>query len=248
MSSFKVGLGATGLDYTLDARPPATGTKVEFLGDPGYRITRNDGQTVGFNDSHIVSSAGDAYHTQWRVTSGGIQNDVVLTKVGTAAPGAFALTYHVIGAWTQVNTGNPGDLRTNEFFLFGNKTVTLPSGSATYKLDKGIGLTGHDRTFTAYNFQPNSTGTLTANFGAGSVATTLHLIGKDEITSATKDFGTFNGTATITSGADFAGTWGGTTGRWYGSFFGPNAEEVGYTTYLETPTMEAVGTVSGVKQ
>ena len=247
MSSFKVALGAAGLNYELAARPPATGTKVEFLGDAGYRLTRNDGQTVSFNDSNIVSSSGDAYHTQWRVTSGGIQNDVVLTKISTAAPGAFALTYHVIGTWVQVNTTNPADMRTQEFFIFGNKTQTLPSGSATYKLDQGIGLTGHDRTFTAYNFQPNSTGTLEAAFGSGSITTTLHLIGKDEVTSATKDFGNFTGTGSITSGADFGGTFA-AGGQFFGSFFGPNAEEVGYTMFLDTSAMEAVGTVSGVKQ
>ncbi len=247
MSSFKVALGATGLNYELDARPPATGTKVEFLGDPGYRITRNDGQVVSFDDTNVVSDAGDAYHTHYRVASGGIQNDVVLTKIGTAAPGAFSLTYHVIGTWVQVSTTNPADFRTNEFFIFGNKTQSLPSGSATYKLDKGIGLTGHDRTFTGYDFQPNSTGTLNVNFGPGSIATTLHLIGTDHVTSTDKAFGDFTGSGSITSGADFQGTFA-AGGEFYGAFFGPAAEEVGYTMFLDTSAMEAVGTVSGIKQ
>ena len=246
MSSFRPALNGTfsGLNFTPMARPPETGTRVEYDGAGGYTLTRNDGQTVSFDDDDIVDDRVSA--TQYRVTVNGIQNDIALSKIDSAEQGYLTLTYHVVGAWTQVNTVNPGDVRTNEFIIFGNKTQSLPTGSATYNLDRGIGLTGTDRTFTAFNFLPNSTGSLSVDFGAGSLSTILNLIGTDETNQSTKNFGTFNGTGNITSGADFEGTFG-SDGAFYGSFFGPAAEEVGYVVAIDSPGLQASGTVSGTK-
>ncbi|GMM92559.1 hypothetical protein [Qipengyuania sp. MTN3-11] len=227
------------------ARGPAEGTRVEYDGSGGYTITRNDGQAVTFGDAQIIEELQTA--TQYRVTNNGIQNDIVLSKVqAPPVSGRLSLTYHVIGVWTQVNTTNPGDIRTNEFFVFGNKTQNLPTGTATYDLTDGIGLTGTDRTFTAYNFLPNSTGSLSVDFGAGSLSTNLNLIGLDETNQSTRDFGSFSGSGNITSGADFSGIFA-AGGEFFGSFFGPAAEEVGFVAALDTPQLQASGTVSGTK-
>jgi hypothetical protein len=81
--------------------------------------------------------------------------------------------------------------------------------------------------------------TITADFGASSVATSLAL------TSDGQSSGTFNGAAPIESATShFKGDLtasGATQGTFSGSFFGPQGAEVGYTYRVQT----SIGTVNG---
>jgi hypothetical protein len=83
------------------------------------------------------------------------------------------------------------------------------------------------------------TATITADFAAASVGTTMALSGNGQ------SLGTFNGTAPIeATTSHFAGNLsasGATQGSFSGSFFGPQGTEVGYTYRVQT----SIGTVDG---
>lgn len=83
------------------------------------------------------------------------------------------------------------------------------------------------------------TATITADFAAGSLGTTMAL------TNDGKSIGTFDGTAPIEAATShFAGNLnasGATQGSFSGSFFGPQGTEVGYTYRVQT----SIGTVDG---
>jgi hypothetical protein len=115
------------------------------------------------------------------------------------------------------------------------------TGSATYTASTGANI------FTNGASTPHSTAnatgttaTFSANFAANTVATSVHLVGAQTNGGAAVDFGTFNGSGTISStGPGFAGTFTGTTGAGFsGAFFGPQGAEAGYT-------YNFVGTYSG---
>src|SRR5262249_47517504 len=130
------------------------------------------------------------------------------------------------------------------------------TGSATYSA--GTGGAAFQKK-TNYTLRGNSTATFSANLASNSVATALALAGG----AATGDppqptpgplvqFGTFNGTGTISSsGPGFTGTLSGAngvTGNFSGAFFGPKALEMGYAWFLNGTGLNAVGSAVGVKQ
>lgn len=87
------------------------------------------------------------------------------------------------------------------------------------------------------------------NFGSGAITTSLDLVGTDQTDTTGNTFkslGNISGTGNISSGADFEGAFG-ANDEFYGAFFGPNAEEVGYTMFYSDGSMELVGTVSGIE-
>jgi hypothetical protein len=80
-----------------------------------------------------------------------------------------------------------------------------------------------------------STGTLTASFASGTIATTLSLRGNSDFLTGTlgsvQNFGTLNGTGTIAGGtSSYSGTLTGLgmNGQFAGGFYGPVANETGY--------------------
>jgi len=120
------------------------------------------------------------------------------------------------------------------------------SGSATYTADTGANVFVGNTQYTALSTS-GSTATFSANFGANSVATSVHLIGPPAAGGVAVDFGTFNGTGTISSsGPGFTGAFTATTGAGFsGAFFGPQGAEAAYTyNFIGTYTggsMEAFG-------
>ena len=119
------------------------------------------------------------------------------------------------------------------------------TGSATYNAVVSaavVNASGVNTTTAA------STATFSADFGAGTVNTAVHLIAAPTGGAAT-DFGTFNGTGTIASGGPgFSGSFSGTTGAGFsGAFFGPQGAEIGYTFNLVSAANAAYGTVAGKK-
>jgi hypothetical protein len=162
-----------------------------------------------------------------------------------------ALSYTAIGNWNRIQNG----VQTLYFAVSGVPTIVsdMPrSGTATYQTSVGgtaFALGGS----TPRSLQANSTATFSANFGAGTVATTLNLVGAG-LNQPPVDFGSYSGTGTITSGGPgFSGTLASAasnpisaTGEFSGAFFGPQASEMGFGWYL-TGGIGAQGIITGTK-
>lgn len=135
--------------------------------------------------------------------------------------------------------------------------LSLPSsgmsGSSTLVTDVTPYPPGYPVT-TTYNLSGNSSGTFSANFATGAITTTLALVGTVAGPGATPvNFGTFNGTGTLTSGGPgYTGTLAGgqtpSTGIFSGAFFGPQALETAFGYFLSGTNFSAAGAVVGAKQ
>jgi hypothetical protein len=125
------------------------------------------------------------------------------------------------------------------------------TGTATYTLDGGIGANGFDAdqglAGAAYDFlNGESTGELSVDFGSGDISVLLTLIGYDYVAEATRDFGDFTGSGAITSGAQYGGTFD-AGGEFYGGFFGPDADETGFTFFIDSSDVLVTGVAIGTK-
>ncbi len=242
-----------------DAEPFGQGTKIAFnAGADSYTLTRSDNVSVTVTPADIDTDGvltgegglyGSSEGTVYVVKDGAITHTVAMVGPGTYDD--IKLSYMAISIWNIQNSG--GTLPTNEvqWQLWGKQTETLPTGSASYTLDGGIGANGfapnEGLIGAAYDFlNGNSTGSLNVNFGSGDIDVLLHLIGYDYVASASKDFGNFLGNGAITSGAAYGGTFD-KGGEFYGAFFGPNAEETGFTFYIDTNNLMATGVAVGTK-
>jgi len=183
-----------------------------------------DGVTKSYGPSNLQSDArSDSF-------SFGIFNDSSLT-FRTIRSGNVDLTYTKVADWRRYYNPN----FTDEVFVLG--VATSPSqmprtGTATYS-----NLTiesEYDDFFGPNVANQNSTGTFTADFAAGTVATTLDL---RTLNSPDTPLITLTGTGTIASGSNlFAGNLGGVStgprsaavsGTFSGAFYGPGAAEMG---------------------
>ena len=162
--------------------------------------------------------------------------------------GGVALSYTLLGSWT---TQLGGSSTATTFLAVGGSTTVasdMPkTGTANYTIAFGGTAVTPNPTGpgTAQSLVGGSTGTFSANFGTSAINTSLHLIG-----SGGTDFGTFAGTGTIAAGSPgFSGTFAGTTSSAFaGSFFGPQASEMGMAYAITTNTFSAIGLGSGIKQ
>jgi hypothetical protein len=106
---------------------------------------------------------------------------------------------------------------------------------------------------TQYTLANNSTANFSADFGAGTVSTSLNLAGAPGSNPAGQvaNFGSFTGSGAINSGGPgFSGTLtgNGANGVFSGGFFGPQAAEVGFGWQLNGSGFSAVGLAGGTKQ
>lgn len=159
-----------------------------------------------------------------------------LFSVTTPVVNGVALSYTAMGSWNHIQSG----IQSVYFAVSGVPTISsdMPkSGTATYQT--AVGGTVFTGPGVIYSLQNNSTASFSANFGAGTVATTLNLSGGG-LNQQPVDFGSYSGTGTITSGGPgFSGTLASVTGNpisatgeFSGAFFGPQATEMGYAWYL----------------
>jgi hypothetical protein len=152
---------------------------------------------------------------------------------GTANVAPVQLTYLSYGDWTH-RESQSGDQR-NTFFLIGRPTIAsdMPrTGSADYDTTvNGSRLIVLSNGFGGTTVPVGGTATFSANFGTGTISTGLSL---QELTDVVPSpIGTYTGTGTIGSGtSDFAGNFTSPdtsfTGKFQGSFYGPQAREMGY--------------------
>ena len=241
-TSQSVSGGAAGSFGELEANPFANGTSIAWnAASETYTFTRDDGVSVSIDADDIIGinpSGGSIY----RKEDGTKTHIISISGIGPVD--GVKLTYHVISNWQVIDTAASNI--TNQAQVWGLKTETMPAtGTASYDVDGGINATAFDGS-QGWNLRRNSTGSFDVDFASGDIATVLNLVGDVGSGSVTKDFGTFNGTGAITSGAEFAGDFG-PDSAFYGAFFGPAANEIGYSLFISTDDVDITGTVSGFK-
>ncbi len=142
------------------------------------------------------------------------------------------LSYTRFGTYAEVNLNifniNSSSINPLLAFTFGQPTESsaMPTGDATYNVDLLGTVVVPDGTNTAYYTLGDGHGSaeFSVNFTSGDILTAIQL-GADG-----RDFGSLTGTGSIvSSGPAFNGTLtGDATGAFTGSFFGPDAAEMGY--------------------
>jgi len=244
-------LQSGGIQYNSAQSGFSNGTAVAFGNGPtiaytaasdSYKLTAGDGTTSTFTPADVVNPTPAGATLQYRKVSGAT-TDVFTIIVPQG--GSVTLSYLLVGSWIRSDASGA----TIRLGVAGSPTLAsdMPrTGSATY-----AGGTGGTAVMNnaGQSLSPTSTATFSANFASNSVTTALNL------SSAATNFGTYNGTGTISStGPGFSGSLSGTNGSglFSGGFFGPQALEMGYSWYLTgnvsgTP-FSAVGTAVGVKQ
>jgi len=217
-----------------------------------YTLTAPDGANETFSSSTSTPPAGftPAPNQQafFNSTNGNLSG---FFTFGAPSVNGVPLSYTAVGAWLHLQSGVPSLY----YAVAGIPTVAsdMPrSGTANYQtsiagsVDNGSGV--------QMNLDPTSSATFSANFGAGTVATTIHVAGQQNGLPP-QDFGSFSGSGTIASGSPgFSGTLAPTAsgsaavnGEFAGGFFGPQAKEMGYSWYLSGGSMNAEGFVTGTK-
>lgn len=212
-----------------------------------FGATQRQSETSNFT-SYIVADPSDPTNTSKNLT-------VSLFKVGPANS-ALNLTYASYGYY--VFNGVDGTHATSNYdaFLYGVATPlsAIPTtGSATY-----AGLVDGLYTDPNGTYRIAGSSALTANFAAQSLGTSLTFTGANTAAGgpalSTQTFnGTGNFATTYQNVAQFRGsmssaTVAGLSGGFAGNFYGPHAEEFGYTFTLGNGTTSANSTVfaSGV--
>jgi hypothetical protein len=225
------------------------------------------GVTIAYNasnDSYTLTAPGGATETFSSATStpppGYVPppNTVALFNSAaevfgfqTASVNGVALSYTALGGWAHFQNGL--DVYSA---VAGVPTIAsdMPrNGTANYQTSIS-GQVYNNGGSMRYDFTSDSSATFSANFGAGTVDTTLHLVGSQPNASAV-DFGSYSGNGTIASGSPgFSGTLASTAsspvvanGEFAGAFFGPQAKEMGYGFYAIGSGMSAEGLVVGTK-
>jgi hypothetical protein len=241
-----------GVTYTFGAGGASNGT-AQTLGNgvtvaynaatDVYTVTAPGGspsQTFGPNDVQPLPQTPTSL--RYVKTTGTTVDTLILTP-------STLLSYALFGSWSQLNTTN----NTSTFRLAIGGSPTLASdmpktGSATYNTAFGGTANANGAT---YNLAGNTSGTLSANFGAGTVSSTLNMGGTQVANGPVTQLGAFTGSGTIASGGPgFSGTLTGTPGSgvFAGAFFGPQALEAAYSFFVSGTNFNAVGQGGGVKQ
>ena len=190
----------------------------------------------------------DHYHFDWD----GHSEDLQLLKK-SATNSRIQLSYLTYGLYSS--TFGAQDARQSNIgvFVIGQETAAanVPrTGSGNYSgiVDGYASIGG-----TGYRLL-GSTGTLSASFASGTIATTLSLRGNSDFLTGTlgsvQNFGTLNGTGTIAGGtSNYSGalTGLGMNGQFAGGFFGPVANETGYS-FSATGNVDTIAGVFVGKQ
>lgn len=194
--------------------------------------TPEPGKTV----IHLDSASGTSPYN--RLT---LFNNLVAGR-GTNEP-TLQFRYLSFGQWVRRDSDSSGALRQRyATVLYGAPTALadMPrTGSASY----GLWVTGAMAISNGYSL--GGDGTLDANFATGRLTTRLNLTGDGSL-GAVVSVGRFDGTASLGgSGAGFQGqltsSSSALTGNFTGSFYGPDAAEVGYTFSLRGPVAARPG-------
>jgi hypothetical protein len=228
---------------TLDS---STGVDIVYTAaDDRYTLKLPNGTSIGYGPADILSTDATTGAVHYRLDLSGITFDSDFTRF-VPRVNNVPLSYTLMGDWH-------GDSGQGTYLIVGGvPTIAsdMPkSGTANYAVAvvNGAAL---DSTGSYELVTGGSTGSFTTNFATGAISTSLHIVGKEEFASTIKDFGTLTGTGTIgASSPEFTGTLsqGGGAGSFSGSFFGPQASEMGYSWYFHGAGFNSAGMVAGRK-
>ncbi|MFP5330356.1 MAG: transferrin-binding protein-like solute binding protein [Alphaproteobacteria bacterium] len=237
------GRGSSGVNIGYDA---STGSYTISAGDLTRTFTSAERSSNGYFD---VYTSGNSVLTLF--------NNV---RAGASQAGApIKLSYLSFGSYRvdDPTDNNLLGLHFGTYFLFGYPTETadMPrSGTASYSTAVFGSYTGMNANDPITSFTGSAT--FTADFGTSTVSTALTL----PFARAGSSSSTYNGSGAI-SGNEFSGQFTSSTdpyfssGSFAGGFFGPAAEEMGYTFTLTTgggatdapPPISAIGVAVGTK-
>jgi hypothetical protein len=188
------------------------------------------GTSTAFPASSLNSGASSSSLAVYDVTSGGTSYRLTLLKPGASNP-TIALNYVSFGHWQQMQNGVT-DAK-DRWFAWGVRTnaFQIPTGTGHYDgviAGKGATIQGG----AAYDL--TGTSAFDVNFGAATFTGSLHPIGKDLSTLATRDFGTYSVTGGLMDldgglAADIRDGSSNYLGFFEGALYGPHAEEIGGT-------------------
>lgn len=237
-----------------DAEAFGQGTKIDYdASADSYKFTRSDNVTITVTPADIDADGQLNGEGGLFGTSGGttyvVENGNKTHTISMVGPDDIEFSYLAISLWNILDKSSFSNEL--QWQLWGKQTQTLPTGTAKYTLDEGIGANGfapkEGPVGAAYDFlNGKSTGELSVNFGSGNIDVLLHLIGHDYVANANKDFGNFEGSGAISSGAQYGGTFD-KGGEFYGAFFGPAAEETGFTFFINSSDLKVTGVAAGKK-
>lgn len=158
------------------------------------------------------------------------------------------LSYVSFGAWLfdeHNPTGSSLSLRkVNDYFYFGIPTAPadLPT-TGTASLE-GI-VEGKLYAADSHEYDLQGTANFYADFGARAFSTQLNVTGTGRDVTGTIDIGKLVGGGQISSDSRFRGIWtesaNGYGGSIFGSFFGPQAKEFGYSFGINNTALTALG-------
>ena len=247
------GVTGRGNDVTIAYN---AGTSAYTLVDSrSYTTGYSDGSTKTFSGSTIVfkpaakiSSVG--YTDVYKTSSAGSSDTLTLFGNANGSAGGtppIQLSYLSYALWSHTDTATTQTRQT--YVLFGTPSAlsAIPTtGSATYKTYVAADALTLDSGKNNVGVTQNLSGTADFNvdFGAGTVGTGLSLAS----TSDGSSFGTYVGNGKIIGGGQFTGTFTSSlptfnSGAFMGGFYGPTAQEMGYTFYVFNNSSPAKGPV-----
>lgn len=205
--------------------------------------TTDDATALKLPAAAAVAGALPGY-TYFKVADPRAAGATDLVAVYNSGTNAMALTYASF-AFAQIDPAvNSSQLQA---YVFGSQTSTLPkTGSASYS---GT-VAGSARDSGGAVFLLKGSSTLSANFATGAYSTTLEFTGVKADGSTGLSSQSFSGVAggfTLNGSPLNGNLTGSGSGTWGGKFFGPNAEEFGYTFVVNGSNYSAIGVAAGKK-
>ncbi len=210
------------------------------LRDTGSLTTKST-----FAPANIDAAASDAAFTVYKKTGTGSTETFRKLNAGAGNP-LIVLNYVTYGQWRRAATSGTTTSVNDTYVVWGSKTATTPTtGTGSYS-------TVLDGTFVnlAGVYAVTGTGSLTANFGGGTIAYGATASGAREGGGTGISFGTMAGTGSIaSSGGGFRGTGSANSGGYsldvMGNFYGPTAQEIGGTFRLRGNGGNGTGAIVG---
>jgi hypothetical protein len=197
----------------------------------GYNFADSSNSiNMAFPANSLNSGASTSSVAIYDVTNSGTSYRLTLLKPGSSNP-TIALSYVSFGRWQQMQTASADAV--DKWFAWGVRTngFQIPTGSGHYDgilVGKGANAQG------GAQYDLTGTSAFDVNFSAATFTGSLHPIGKDLSTLATRDFGTFSVTGGLVDadGGLSANVVDGSAnylGFVEGALYGSSAQEIGGT-------------------
>lgn len=211
-----------------------------------YTLTAADGSALTFGPGEQNPPTGGAGVQSW-TRKGATRTDTLNLQ----SPPATTMTYLVFADWIT-NDQTTGRASARMMVLGSTTTAADMPRTGTANYAARLATSGvAPASGAGYDLYAASSATFSANFAAGTVATTLDLVGTPTGGAGpTRSFGNVSGAGMIDSGGPgFAGSLGGagTTGAFAGALFGPQASEMAYVWYVTGGDFNAAGRVTGTR-